>query len=1213
MHRTLVRIGGIGFGSLLALWLVLVPLATPGWAQGSNATLTGIVADSSGAVIPDADLTLTNTATGSEATFKSNERGEYNFRNLTPGAYELKVSKSGFQNYVQQGINLTINADGRADVVMQAGMQTETITVQSDASLINFDNATIQGGIPPETLNNLPIVVGGGPRSSMSLAVILPGVSTGSSNNAFNARINGGLQMGDEAVFDGASMQQGFMNQSGMVSLQGDFQMSPDMVSEVKVVTSNYEPEYGSSTSGQLIVVSKSGGTEYHGAAYEYHRNRVLNARPWNAAERPFNIQNNFGANVGGPVWLPKFMTRGGKDRTFFYFNWEAFRIAGGANSPTLTIPSAAARLGDFRNWRDANGDLIPVYDPATTRPNPDFDDGQPASATNQPFLRDQVSCNGVLNVICPDRISPIAAAYLGFMPAPNRPGELNNYLVPRPVPNSLLAGSNVYMARIDHYVGESDHFFFTFWRQFTGFNTDTALPREIATESSTRPQNSPIPRFNWDHTFGPSLLHHMSVGYLNRNEGYGSLNLDLVGTLPFVPGTATDQYLPQFTFGDGFNQISNQAGVNELNITTRPTWVVNNLLTWVKGNHTLKFGGEWRNAGGNIHAANNQSGNFYFDRNTTSLPFVNSGHPIAGYLLGEVSSATVAFRTVDAWYPRQNAYVIHGGDTWKVTPKLTVNYGLRWDTFTPFREKYNRLSFFDPIGPNPGAGGRPGRLAFAGDEYGAASFGREFPEETWKKGFAPRLGIAYAWDEKTVIRMGYGVFFSQAFYPGWGGGMSLDGFNLDQTFNTTGFGGIVPAFNLDEGFPQNFTRPPFIRADFKNGQDILYRPIDGNRRPYSQQWNLTIERELPHNFFGSVAYVANKGTRLPSNLQPLNVLNPYDPTIQALGTRLLETFEPGERVKFRGTPFEVSIPYEGWREQMTGCAPTVAQALLPYPQYCSRLQGLNESVGNSTYHSFQVKAERRFSDGIYTLVSYTLSKLITDGADSVQRDASTWNGSGGGISPYEKNRARSLAPDDVPQTLSIAFVYELPFGSGKRWANEGFVSSIAGGWQVSAVHRWSRGIPFFFRSGECNVPEQFRQSCWVGIREGADPFLQDVNNYDPARGPLFDLNAFEPLSNFTQFGYTGNGDRVSNVRGPNFQNTDITFIKNIQISETMRFQLRGEFFNAFNLHHFVNAGGFNIGGGSAFNTDISNSEFGRWNGNISDPRTIQLGARFEW
>jgi hypothetical protein len=1211
----------------LILFLIVLILPTLVTAQSTNATLNGVVNDQTGAVVPGAELTLVNYATGFEAKFTSNERGEFTFRNLTPGTYDLRITKQGFQNFVQKGIILNINAIVRVDAVMQVGGATETITVQGDTSLINFENATVQGGVSPDTLNNLPIVIGGAPRSSISLAVLMPGVTTGSSGNAFDARINGGLQSGDEAVLDGASMQQGFMSQSGMVSLQGDFQMSPDMVAEVKVVTSNYEAQYGSSTSGQLIVVTKSGTSQFHGALFEYHRNRVLNARPWNTIERPLNIQNNYGGNIGGPVWLPKKIfgplgyDRNGPVKTFFYFNRESFRAAGGANVPTLTIPSLKARRGDFTDWRDASGNLIPVFDPATTRPNPNFNPNQIASATNQPFLRDQFSCNGVLNVICPNRIqNSIASAYLRFMPEPNRPGELDNYLLPRAVPNTLINGSDVYMFRIDQYIGDSDHFYFTYWRQYAAINIASELPAAIATESPTTPQNSPIPRFNWERTFSPKLTNHFTLGYLNRNEGYGSLNLDFVGQLPQINGVASRLYLPQFTFGDGFNQIGNSTGINARNITTRPTWVFNDLLTWVVGNHTLKFGGEFRNAGGNIRAGTNESGSFNFGRNTTSLPFVNSGHPIAGFLLGAVTDGNVDFRSVGAWYPRQNVYVAHAGDTWRITPKLTVNYGVRWDTFTPFREKYNRFSFFDPVGRNPGAGGRPGRLAFAGDEYGQASFGREFPEETWWKGFAPRLGIAYSWDQKTVIRAGYGVFYTQAFYPGWGGGISVDGFNLNQSFASSGFSGIVPAFYLQDGFPQNFNRPPFIREDFRNGQGILYRPIDANRRSYSQQWNLTIERQLPDNIFMSVAYVGNKGTRLPSSLAPLNVLNPNDSRIRSLGSRLLEEFQPGESVKFAGTPNEVRIPYTGWVEQMTGCAPSVAQALLPYPQYCDRLQGLNENIGNSNYHSFQVKAERRFSKGVFMLVSYTLSKLITDAADNTQRDASTWNASQGVISPFERQRNRSLASDDVPQVLSAAFVFELPFGKNKRFFNSGIGNALFGGWQASTIFRYSRGTPFWFRSNQCNVPSQFRQGCLVGVKPGANPFLVDFGDYDPdwaapqeSRRALFDINAFEPLSAFETFGYVGRGVRISNFRGPNFKNVDVSLIKNTRIGERVNFQIRAEFFNALNAHYFINPGGFNISGNFPFNNDISSPNFGRWTGDVSNPRTIQLGARFEF
>ncbi|MGH7867357.1 MAG: hypothetical protein ACREP9_06900, partial [Candidatus Dormibacteraceae bacterium] len=318
----------------------------------------------------------------------------------------------------------------------------------------------------------------------------------------------------------------------------------------------------------------------------------------------------------------------------------------------------------------------------------------------------------------------------------------------------------------------------------------------------------------------------------------------------------------------------------------------------------------------------------------------------------------------VSAQYPRQRAWSLHAGDTWKATPKLSIDYGVRWDVFTPAWEKYNQLSFLDPQGTNSGAGGLPGRLAFAGTQWGAASFGRRSPETTWYGGFAPRLGIAYRINEKTVVRTGYGIFYSDAYYPGWGGGVSQDGFSTTPSFSST-LGGLQPAFILNQGFPQNFQHPPLIDPSADNGQSsILYRPFDANRLPYAQQWNLTIEHQFTNNFYISAAYVGNKGTRLLSQTAPLNALNP---SLLSMGQSLFDQFQPGQT-----TLDGVSIPYSGWVQQMTACPPTVAQALLQYPQYCSSLTGLNENAGSSTYHSLQLKAERRFSNGIWLLGTYT-------------------------------------------------------------------------------------------------------------------------------------------------------------------------------------------------------------------------------------------------
>src|SRR5216684_4370404 len=1211
------------FVLLLTLWFFAFAVATS--AQIGNAGLGGTVTDQSGAAVVGATVTLTNKATGTETSFTSDERGEYTFRNLTPGTYDLRASKSGFQNYLKKDIVVTINASVRADAVLKVGAQTETVQVEGGASLINYDTGVLQGGADPETIKDLPLAIEGKPRSSAALAVLLPGISTGGGNQAFQARINGGQESGDEALLDGATMQEGFMSQSGMVSIHQDFQMSPDMVQEVKVLTSSYDPQYGSSTSGQITMVSKGGTSQFHGAAFEYGRNKALNANTWTNnfldKPRPPDNEHNFGANFGGPAKLP--WINSGRHKTFFYFNWESYHQAGGSNTPTISIPSLKERNGDFSDWVNANGSLIPIYMPGNA---PAACQAAAGVGPGQQFPGNQIPQG------C---ISPITAAYMAALPTPTNLNPTSNYTLPKAVPDTLTSNSNVYMFRLDHEWGEKDHFYFFWWRQFTGFNTATALPIAIATESPTRPQNSPISRFNWEHTFSSTLTNHVTFGYLNRNEGYGSVNLAFVKKLRNVPvaGVTDFNALPQFTFSDKFNQLSNSTGLPGGNVTTRPTWVFNDIVSKVYGHHTFTFGGEWRAVQGNIHQHTNESGTYDFGRATTSLSGGDTGSPVAGFLLGAVSGGSVDRRTVSAWYPRQIVWAFHGNDSWKITPKLTVNYGLRWDYYSPSREKFNHLSFFDPKGSNPGAGGLPGRLAFAGTgaACGSACFGGDFPEDSWKKGFAPRFGVAYSWDSKTVVRAGYGIFFAQAFYPGWGGGMSLDGFNLNQAFGTSldpTTRQADPSFYLDTGVPAPPQSPPFISPTYDNGRSPLYRPVDANRRSYAQQWNLTIERQLPYSVFLSVAYVANKGTRLPSSLEPINIMNPFDSKVKALEAplnpncginspnpnkpvgcvpQLTDKFVAGGPTTLHG----VTVPYAGWADssgKVAGgvCDATVAQALLPFPQFCSNLQGLNENHGSSTYHSFQLKAEKRYSKGLYMLVAYTNSKLITDSSDNTQRGGGgTWNGTQGVVSPFEKSRARAVAPDDVPQVLSAAFVYDLPFGKGRRYANQGgVVNALVGGWQISPIIRYSRGTLMWIRSGSCQVMGSFAQGCLVGLVPGVNPFLQDPNSFDPAKGPLLNLAAFEPLNNFKWndptrpagapggFGYVGTGPRVSGLRGPNYKIVDLGFGKSLKIGERGTFLLHLGIHNLLNNHIFVDDGNFNQSGNLAFNNDINNGNF---------------------
>jgi hypothetical protein len=1157
--------------------LALVPAGLR--AQSMNGSVAGTIFDPSGSAVPGVSLVLKNASTGVELRRISEPSGGYAFRNLVPGSYELGAEISGFQPFVRKGIVVALNGDVRLDITLALSGQTEQVEVVG-ASAMQYDSGSKEDGIAPETLQDLPLSMGSGPRSSATFVLLMPGVSSGGSANAFDARINGGLQSGDEAVLDGASMQEGFMSQSGMVSIFQDFPFSPDMVSEIKVVSSSYDAQYGSTTGGQVVAITKSGGERFHGAGFEYYRNDKLNANQWGATEKSPFTKHNFGGNVGGPMKIPGLWSSSVK--TYFYADVEGYRQTGGSTRPTLSIPSIKERNGDFSDWRDANGNLIPIYDPATIQVLPD------GTVTKQPFPG---------NIIPAGRFSPIALQYMRYLPTPTNDGTLSNYLIPQAIPDSILADTNYFFGRFDTYLGQKDHIAVSLWHQRAGVKYNSALPHELATETTSNPQNSSVHRLNWDHTFSSNFLNHFTFGYLNRNEGYGCVNQDAVDKLPQIAGVIANNVPSPISFSDGFDSWGCGGSLEADSVTTRPTYDFNDMVTWIKGSHTIKGGVGYRIIQGNTHNRNNEQGSFYFSSGATGLLGIKSGNPIASFLLGAVDSSTMGVRTASTAYPRQDAYIAYLSDTWAVTSKLTLNYGLRWDYYSPSREKYDRMGFFDPTGVNPSAGGLLGRLAYAGSGWGEASYGKPYPEKPWYGGLAPRLGATYALNSKTLIRVGWGLFFDRAFYPGWGAGMDQPGFNTDAAMSST-LGGLAPAFYIDGGYPQTYKKPPFISSDFANGQSLTYRPLDANERPRSQQWNISVDRELSQGFTVGVAYVGSHGSRVPSSNEPVNVLNPQ---YLSLGSALYDEFQPGQ-TSLHG----VSIPYAGWVEQMQSCAPSVAQALLPYPQYCSTLQGLNENYGTSDYHSLQMKVEKRMSHGTFFLVSYTLGRLYTSGSDNTQRDALTWNQASGSISPYEVSRNRALATDDVMHTLSAALVWDLPFGNGRRWANSGgAANAILGGWQLSTVLRASSGIPFFFRSSYCNVPGQFRAACIPS--SSGDIFAQSFDNLDVAR-PIFNASAFESPDAFNF--YYGNGPRVSTYRKSGYRNQDLSLIKNTRISG-LNLQLRLEAFNVWNWHNW-NATSTEWGG-NAFNTDVASPQFGLWNGSVTDPRVIQLAARIEF
>ncbi|MBO0726454.1 MAG: TonB-dependent receptor, partial [Blastocatellia bacterium] len=1123
-------------------------------AQNISASLNGVITDENGGAITKATVTLISIGTGIEMKASTDSGGYYGFLNLPAGDYELKITANGFQSYARSGIRIALNEKVRLDAQLKVGAMTEIVQVKAEASQINREDATQSGSVEPKTVADLPLIVAGSFRSAATFATLLPGAVT-PDGDIFKAHFNGGMLHGGEAILNGVTM----VNPSGggaVSSASFDFAQSPDMVSELKLLNANYEPQYGSTGAMVIIMETKAGTNQFHGNLYEYNRNTVLNANQFGIGEgrldRPKDIQNNFGGSIGGPVKLP--FAWSSRNKTFFFANWEGYRVRGGVVRSVLSIPSLKERQGDFSDWVDPEGNLIPIYDPATTR------------VVNGQIVRDQfMGCDGKTpNVICqndPRLKNSLALQWLKLLPDPTSPGTTKNFSPPA-LPGGYSADADILNLRFDQYLGEKDHITVTIYKRNNLPQDTTYLPPQLST-GQINYKRTWVNRVSWDRNFSPTLLNHFGLGYNHDHFYGGGIDVPYTDQLPKIKGVARNAYPPAIRFlDDGFEGYGSDQGSAEENSWPAPAVTGNDLLTWVKGKHTLKFGVEYRNMVNNVPYVTGEAGEFRFSRLNTGLLDVNSGSPIASFLLEQVDNATFSIRNTTRAITIQTAWIAHAGDTWRVTPKLSLNYGLRWETFSPSYEKHDFFSFLDPAGPNPGAGNRPGRLAFASDEAGAASFGRRYPEERYYKAFSPRIGVAYSPNEKTVVRLGYGIFIDAGYVPGWGGGVGLDGYNANPSFSSSQ-GGLVAAFTLSDGPPQNFARPPFLDATFLNGQNApTYRPIDANRLPYSQQWNLTIEHQATRSTSVSVAYVGSKGTRLISRVQPINALNPK--LLAQYGRQLYDEFAPGQ-ASLHGVP----IPYAGWVEQMQACPPSLAQALLPFPQYCGNIYGVNENVGNSTYHSLQLKAEKRFSQGLWLLSTYTFSKLLTN-ADDQQPNTL-------GVSPFDQKGTKGLAFNDVPHTFSLAMIYDLPFGKGQRWLNRGgVIGRLVGGWKISNILRFNSWTPFTFSSSFCNVPGQFAMSCIPGVLPGQNPWAQDKSNFDPSK-PLFNIAAFEPASAFESPAYYGGGSRITTYRGFGYHNHDFALTKDIQITERVNFQLRAEAFNLWNNHTLT-----------GFNTDIA-------------------------
>ncbi len=1021
------------------MFLILIGLAVPGWAQSLNATLSGKVTDPSHASVPGARVTVRNTGTGVLATYTTGPDGLYVFPNLLRGTYTLTVEAKGFRKYEQTGIIIFLDARATQDVSLIVGARTQIVEVTANASMLNNESGVISHSVPPSTVEDLPLTVSGGQRNAASFVELVPGVTTSAQNNTKSPRFAGGPAWGDEAILDGGTLTEGLLNPAGMVAMS-DYPLTPDGISEITVLTNNFDVQYGQSLGGVVTMETKSGTNAFHGDLFEYGRNSVLNANSWGSNTKPYDNEHEYGGTLGGPFHVPGFW--GGRHKTYFFQLLDAYRISGGSSPSLTTLPTAQERQGNFSDWVNSSNKMIPIYDPMTTVANPAYTGSKP-SATNPPWIRTAFPGN-----IIPSTYPNFAFAnqWTQYLPTNTNPGITSNYQSP-PIPNSYSSHVNTSDTRVDEYIGNRDHFMASvrYSGQSAPKNAQQAceLPLPLCSDTENVPYYNFQDRVNWDHTFSPTVLNHFGGSYSDFTQAKRTGDVPYVDKIPQIANVASHAYPPEITFGDGYAQFGNTQGLASNDQTRRPATVYNDVLSWSKGKHLFKMGGEVRFLELNDLNATNLSGLFGFtDALTGAYGNSATGNSFASFITGAAGSASSLFCSICSYYSRSHEFSAFWGDTWKTTSKLTLSYGLRWDASTPLHEKHDDFSFFNPNGVNSAAGGRLGTLAYAGNGWGPASYGSDQPASFWTKGFGPRFGFAYKLGQRTVLRGGYGIFYGAQFYNL--GGISQTGFSTTIA-PPAGVSSVSPAIWMQSsgsacvttglaaafcGFPtpaQFYTPPPFISSTLQNGKNVSAYSNTSDALPYVQQFTFSIEHQFTNNLMVTATYTGSKGTRLGAGITGYNVLNP-SLLNSSIASDLKQTF-PISATSLDG----VNIPYTGWQTQLAGSATatscstcTVAQALQAYPQYTGTLFPSNENDGNSFYNGMSLTVEKRTSQGLWFLASYNVQKNMGTWDDGGARG--TDPGSFSTVSQYFRKDTWDPQLDDVPQTFKLAVVYDLPF-----------------------------------------------------------------------------------------------------------------------------------------------------------------------------------------
>ena len=1056
-----------GFASILALVLCL-----PVWPQANLATISGVISDTQGAVVAGASVTATDSATGAHVSARTNDSGFYSITNLPIGAYSVAIEHPGFRRYVRTNVTLSTGEVLGLDARLELGAVNDSVNVTAEAPLVESRTSDVTQLIEAKSISDLPL----GDRRTMN-AIALTGAAVFIGYDAGqkpNFSLAGGRTQSQMFWIDGGTGQNMRMGIGQM-----DLDPPVDAVEEIHVLSNNYSAEYGGSAGGVIVETTKSGTNSFHGSLFEYFRNNVLDAPGFFAPVQngkkvsPELRSNVYGGTIGGPIK---------RNKTFFFFAYQGRPRRVGAVD-TVIAPTSLQRTGDFSQTL-SGGKLVPIYDPTST------------STVNGVTTR-QVFAG---NVIPASRIDPVGAKAIQFYPLPNV--NVNT------AQGNYVSGLNAkfYEAKVDHSFRDNDKLTGRYIYDNEDTSTTSIYPDPAADPRTFLPAHEHMYHAAWTHVFSPTKVNNLRWEFSNRyshaeTHGLGDNYAGKLG-IPNLPPNA----FPNFA----------SAGYTALGATAqerRQFPILQNEIvddfSWVFGKHAIKFGFEADRSVNHEVNLPTVSGSFSFATQTTGLPGnATTGNSLASLLMGIPMSfaenqTSVLNRVM--WY--LGAFV---QDDWTVNQSLTLNIGMRWETDTPMSDSNNRFNGFDPHQINP-VSGTPGVVKFMGlNGFRTTAYNGDY------NNFGPRFGFAWKprHSESTVIRGGFGIFYAHPFDAGVPNQATL-GFSTSIAINSPDNGLTFP-FTLSQG-PPAFT-PPALNDSFGavpvgKGTTTAVTYFDqGRRTGYSEQFNFSVQHQLPKSSVVEVSFIGNQGRKLPNAAMSINQIPP-----QVLG--------PGHS----------------------------SQADRPFPQF-TNVSIISPALATSSYYGGLVRFEKRFSKGLNVVTSYTRSKFL-DNSFEAGSAAGTNNGP---YSNYYNRRAdRGYSGNDIPNRFVFSTVYELPFGAGKKWLTAGPLGMVVGGWSISDVTAVQSGPPVTVVT-QTNTTNAFSTGA---LRPNA---LRDPNLSNRTVQEWFDVTAFAQPATY-QFGNEG----VGIIRAAGLVNFDLSVQRRFRIREKVNFQFRGEFFNAFNHTNF--------------------------------------------